>query len=130
MLPLHRLQEFDRSRPSTVLVIILCLSRIERSPDLVHRRISQGQARVEAPAACLINCHFTEEERGSSVVTTAAYVCVRLVTMSTAAHVEIDNDREARASAQRSRPECDFFFFSSSVPQTVHIMQLTLSPFQ
>lgn len=32
----------------------------------------KGKQGVEAPAACLINCHFTEEERGSSVFTTAA----------------------------------------------------------
>lgn len=87
---------------------LFCVFLLECSPDLVHRHIPQGRAGVEAPAACLINCHFTEEEPGSSVFTTAAYVCVRSVTMSTAARVSLDSDREPRTSAQRSRPKRDF----------------------
>lgn len=50
---------------------LFCVFFREYSPHPAHRRILQGQARVQAPAACLINCHFAEEERGSSAFTTA-----------------------------------------------------------
>lgn len=138
VLPLHHLQEFHWSRTlkkcqRSRLFGDYLVSSLLNAVQILFTDISQGQARVEAPAACLINCHFTVEERGSSVFTTACKcppgihlsmpmfacvcVCMRLVTMSTAVHLWINSNRKPHTSTQRSRPECDFF----SVPQTVHI---------